>query len=200
MRSRIVRVAASVSLCVFVVGVLAEPSFARDFPAKRSGGVSAGIPERGVYLMTTGGQRVAAPGTSRPFYGYSSLTGRSLVGSQSANASPFASPRQTPNPFGSRAQVDRLIPGASTVLPSGAQKDQRLLAVHMGTETVYVSFKTEAERKQFIADLKRNLADVGLAVERRARTGSSSSEGRLAQGLANVEPPAAGSSVAPARP
>ena len=63
--------------------------------------------------------------------------------------------------------------------PSTLQKDQRLLAVHMGTETVYVAFKDDAERKQYIANLKRDLADMGLAI--RSRAGASIAKAEVSQ-------------------
>ena len=173
--------------CALVAGVFSAPSLARTFPYKNTGGVPSGIPEPGKYLMTKEGQRVGVPGVATAFGNAASFTGSGLGGSLSTGPAPESSARDLQNRFGSGTEINRLIPevlmrmhlgrALSTVSPSTVQKDHQLLAVHIGTETVYVAFKNDAERKQYIANFKRDLAHMGLAIKSRARASAGKAEG-----------------------
>jgi len=197
MGSRILKNVTALSLCALVAGALSAPSMARNFPAKPRGGVPAGIPEQGKYTMTRDGQRVGSPGTRTPggitvnsaglggqtvegpgtgtaFGIAGSLAGPALLG-EAAGAATTSGFRQ--NGFGAGSEIQQLIPEGATVLPSTFQKDQRLLAVHRGTETVYVSFKSDAERKEYIGNLQRKLAGVGMEIQSRAGARAGKAEG-----------------------
>jgi len=61
--------------------------------------------------------------------------------------------------------LQRIVPGASLTRPSAVPDGARILAVHLGAQTVYVSSRSEEEKQRYLADLARYLSERGLGVK-----------------------------------
>jgi hypothetical protein len=149
MDSRIVRVATVAAMCVLIAAV-GVPSFAGSAPNVTSedhmdpqNPRDLGRADSNTGVTVNFGWGVVAPlsrvDTSSSRY----VGGTSLL----------------------KADLERIVPGASLTPPSALPSGYRILAVHLGAQTVYVTFKSEEEKKQYLADLMRDLTETGHAVK-----------------------------------
>jgi len=50
--------------------------------------------------------------------------------------------------------------------PATTSPNQRILAVHFGAETYYVTFRDDDERRQYVKDLRTAVDKLGLSIKR----------------------------------